>query len=81
VLSVGLSFLAEMSKTPREIVVSNDHLLVALDNKMRIRDFFYPYVARANQKRRNMVSSKLQQRERLLKTDSPIKSIKTCFLL
>ena len=37
-----------MSKTPREIVVSNGHLLVALDNKMRIRDFFYPHVGLEN---------------------------------
>ena len=37
-----------MSKTPREIVVSNGHVLVALDNKMRIRDFFYPNVGLEN---------------------------------
>ncbi len=33
---------------PREIVVSNGHVLVALDNKMRIRDFFYPNVGLEN---------------------------------
>ena len=37
-----------MSKTPREIVVSNGRVLVALDNKMRIRDFFYPNVGLEN---------------------------------
>jgi GH15 family glucan-1,4-alpha-glucosidase len=37
-----------MSKTPREIVVSNGRLLVALDNKLRIRDFFYPKVGLEN---------------------------------
>ena len=37
-----------MSKTPREIVVSNGRALVALDNKMRIRDFFYPNVGLEN---------------------------------
>src|ERR1039457_3427186 len=37
-----------MSKTPREIVVSNGHVLVDLDNKMRIRDFFYPNVGLEN---------------------------------
>jgi GH15 family glucan-1,4-alpha-glucosidase len=37
-----------MSKMPREIVVSNGRALVALDNKMRIRDFFYPNVGLEN---------------------------------
>ncbi len=37
-----------MSKTPREIVVSNGHVLVALDNKMMIRDFFYPNIGLEN---------------------------------
>jgi GH15 family glucan-1,4-alpha-glucosidase len=33
---------------PRETVVGNGHVLVALDNKMRIRDFFYPNVGLEN---------------------------------
>ena len=33
---------------PREIVVSNGHVLVALDNKMMIRDFFYPNIGLEN---------------------------------
>lgn len=37
-----------MSETPREIVVSNGRVFVALDNKMRIRDFFYPHVGLEN---------------------------------
>ena len=37
-----------MSKMPREIVVGNGRLLVALDNKMMIRDFFYPNIGLEN---------------------------------
>ncbi len=37
-----------MSKTPREIVLGNSRLLVALDNKMIIRDFFYPNIGLEN---------------------------------
>ena len=37
-----------MNKTPREIVLSNGRILVALDNKLRIRDFFYPKVGLEN---------------------------------
>jgi oligosaccharide amylase len=37
-----------MNKTPREIVLSNGRMLVALDNKLRIRDFFYPKVGLEN---------------------------------
>jgi GH15 family glucan-1,4-alpha-glucosidase len=41
-------FLKGESKTPREIVVSNGRVLVALDKKMMIRDFFYPNVGLEN---------------------------------
>jgi len=37
-----------MGKTPREIVVSNGRVLVALDNKMMVRDFFYPNIGLEN---------------------------------
>jgi GH15 family glucan-1,4-alpha-glucosidase len=37
-----------MSETPREIVVGNGKVVVALDNRMRIRDFYYPHVGLEN---------------------------------
>jgi GH15 family glucan-1,4-alpha-glucosidase len=41
-------FNSEVDSLPREIVVSNGRVCVALDNQMVIRDFFYPRVGLEN---------------------------------
>lgn len=45
---LGVCFNWGVSGLPREIVLSNGRVFVALDTQMAIRDFFYPKVGLEN---------------------------------